>query len=205
MFMHFDFIRLCVLLTAVIVRHDLYLQGFRKIVPDRWEFANEFFRRGEKQLLCEIHRRKTSQPGSGNASDPPSQSISPTNSGEDQAWSPFSSPLSSPRTTILPQNAAVLMSDENERLRRDNRMLLLELSRLRKLYDDILVILQQQSKVSFQELNPTLARYLLHFNISSHKRSRFPSMLSHIRLVADGAPGESQPCLSSVRYVCMPE
>uniref|UniRef100_A0A0D9X8S6 HSF-type DNA-binding domain-containing protein n=1 Tax=Leersia perrieri TaxID=77586 RepID=A0A0D9X8S6_9ORYZ len=36
------------------------MQGFRKIVPERWEFANEFFRKGEKQLLCEIHRRKSS-------------------------------------------------------------------------------------------------------------------------------------------------
>ena len=36
------------------------MQGFRKVVPERWEFGNEFFRKGEKQLLCEIHRRKTS-------------------------------------------------------------------------------------------------------------------------------------------------
>ncbi|KAK9065747.1 hypothetical protein SSX86_015148 [Deinandra increscens subsp. villosa] len=114
---------------------QLNTYGFRKVTTSRWEFCNERFHKGRKEMLCQIRRRKSWA----NKPQPTTQTLKECD--EDQRSS---------STNSLSSGYNILV-DENHKLKKENEVLYSELWEMKKKCKELIDLVEMYTSGSNKE------------------------------------------------------
>ena len=142
---------------------QLNTYGFRKVDPDRWEFANEHFLRGKREQLVLIQRKKPAN----DRSKKTSQTVDPRASA-----SPYAA---------LEVGAYGGLQAEVDALKRDRSLLMNEVIRLRQSHNTLAKKVERGEKRQ-QQMIAFFAQALQHPSLVQHYISSSP----HIKRLEDG-------------------
>ncbi|KAL1549948.1 heat stress transcription factor B-3 [Salvia divinorum] len=134
---------------------QLNTYGFHKVATNRWEFSNDMFRKGERDQLCEIRRRKAwfnkQQPNVQASAAPQSKDESSSTSS------------SSEFTTLI---------DENKRLKQENGVLNSELAFMKKKCKQLLDLVEDAEAEAEAEAEEGPKLFGVRLGVKSEKKRK---------------------------------
>ncbi|XP_044504939.1 heat stress transcription factor B-3-like [Mangifera indica] len=125
---------------------QLNTYGFRKAATGRWEFCNDMFRKGERELLCNIRRRKA---WTNKQQDTVSAIQGVGNLAQDQTSNEDQEQRSSSTNSSLSGYNSLI--DENKRLKQENGVLNSELGSMKRKCKELLDLVAKYSNLEKEE------------------------------------------------------